>query len=131
LFIQAEALGGLDSQVYLDARAACIKGSREEGLDRAIDRFNLDAVIAPTGGVAWLIDPIAGDHFGGSFSGPAAVAGYPHLTVPAGYVRGLPTGISFVGKPFTEWRLLNLGYAFEQATKHRKAPTYLKRSVPL
>jgi amidase len=131
LFLQAEALGGLDSQAYLDARAACIKGSREEGLDRAIDRFNLDAVIAPTGGVAWLIDPIAGDHFGGSFSGPAAVAGYPHLTVPAGYVRGLPTGISFVGKPFTEWRLLNLGYAFEQATRHRRAPTYLKRSVPL
>ena len=131
LFQAAEALGGLDTPAYLEARAACIKGAREDGLDPAFDRFGLDAIIAPTGGVAWLIDPIAGDHFSGSFSGPAAVAGYPHLTVPAGFVRGLPTGLSFVGRPFTEWRLLNLGYAFEQATKHRRAPTYLKRSVPI
>jgi amidase len=131
LFEAAQALGDLTTPAYLEARAACVKGAREDQLDRALDRFGLDAVIAPTGGVAWLIDPIAGDHFSGSFSGPAAVAGYPHLTVPAGYVRGLPTGLSFVGKPFTEWRLLNLGYAFEQATKHRRAPTYLKRSVPV
>jgi amidase len=131
LFLQAVSLGGLDTPAYLEARAACIKGSRDDGLDRAFDRFELDAVIAPTGGVAWLIDPIAGDHSSGGFSGPAAVAGYPHLTVPAGFVRGLPTGLSFVGRPFTDWRLLNLGFAFEQATRHRKAPTYRKRSVPL
>lgn len=131
LFEQAQALGDLDSPAYLDARSACLKGAREDGLDRAFDRHRLDAVIAPTGGVAWLIDPIAGDHSGGSFAAPAAVAGYPHLTVPAGFVRGLPTGLSFVGRPFTEWRLLALGHAFEQATQLRRAPGYLKRSVPV
>ena len=131
LFERAQALGGLDSAAYLEARAACIKGAREEGLDRAFDRHGLDAVIAPTGGVAWLIDPIAGDHSSGSFAAPAAVAGYPHLTVPAGFVRGLPTGLSFVGRAFSEWRLLALGHAFEQGTKHRRAPGYLSRSVPV
>ncbi len=131
LFMQAEALGGLDTPAYLEARAACIKGAREDGLDRAFDRFALDAVIAPTGGVAWLIDPVAGDHYSGSFAGPAAVAGYPHLTVPAGFVRALPTGLSFVGRPFSEWTLLGYGHAFEQATKHRRAPTYPKRTVPV
>ena len=131
LFEQAEALGGLDSPAYREARAACVKGSREEGLDPVFEKHRLDAVIAPTSGVAWLIDPIAGDHFGGGFAGPAAVAGYPHLTVPSGFVRGLPTGLSFVGRPFTEWRLLDLGYAYEQATHHRRAPTFLPRSVPV
>ena len=122
LFEQAVGLGDLTTPAYLDARAACAKGAREEGLDRALERFRLDAVIAPSSGVAWLIDPVAGDHSSGGFSGPAAIAGYPHLTVPAGFVRGLPTGLSFVGKPFDEWRLLELGYAFEQATRHRRAP---------
>ena len=131
LFEQAEVLGGLDSPAYLEARAACVRGARDEGLDRVIDAHGLDAVIAPTGGVAWLIDPIAGDHSSGGFAGPAAVAGYPHLTVPAGFVRGLPLGLSFVGKPFTEARLLDLGYAYEQATRHRRAPSFLKRSVPV
>ena len=130
LFEQAQALGGLDSAAYVEARAACIKGAREEGLDRVFAQHKVDAIIAPTSGVAWLTDPIAGDHFGAGFAGPAAVAGYPHLTVPAGFVRGLPTGLSFVGPAFSEWRLLALGHAFEQATKHRRAPTYLPRSVP-
>ncbi len=131
LFEQAEALGGLDSPDYLAARAACIKGSRDDGLDRVLDGHRLDAIIAPTGGVAWLIDPVAGDHSSGGFAGPAAVAGYPHLTVPAGFVRGLPTGLSFVGRPFSEWRLLSLGYAFEQATRHRAPPAYVARTVPV
>ena len=131
LFEQAEALGDLDSPAYLEARATCVKGSRDEGLDPVFERHRLDAVIAPTSGVAWLIDPIAGDHFGGGFAGPAAVAGYPHLTVPSGFVRGLPTGLSFVGQPFSEWRLLDLGYAYEQATRHRRAPGYPARSVPV
>lgn len=130
LFVQADALGGLDAPEYLAARAACVAGARTEGLDRAFDRFGLDAVVAPTGGVAWLIDPIAGDHYSGSFAGPAAVAGYPHLTVPAGFVRGLPTGLSFVGRPFSEWRLLGLGHAFEQATGHRRPPMFRSRTVP-
>ena len=131
LFTKAQALGGLDSPAYLGALAACVKGSRTEGLDRAFDKHRLDALIAPTGGPAWLIDPIAGDHYGSSFSTPAAVAGYPHLTVPAGFVRGLPLGLSFVGRPFSEWHLLALGHAFEQATRHRRAPAYPKRSVPV
>lgn len=130
LFEQAEALGGLDSPAYLEALMQCAKGAREEGLDRVFEQHKLDAVIAPTSGVAWLIDPIAGDHFGGGFAGPAAVAGYPHLRVPAGQVQGLPAGLSFVGRPFSDWRLLDLGYAFEQATRHRKAPRYRTRSVP-
>ena len=131
LFEKAQALGGLDSPAYREALDACVKGSRGEGLDKVFDAHRLDAVIAPTGGPAWLIDPIAGDHYGGSFSTPAAVAGYPHLTVPAGFVRGLPLGLSFVGRPFSEWRLLSMGHAFEQATKHRRAPQYPKRSVPV
>jgi len=131
LFEKAQALGGLDSPDYLGALAACAKGARTEGLDRAFDKHRLDAVIAPTGGPAWLIDPVNGDHYGGSFSTPAAVAGYPHLTVPAGFVQGLPLGLSFVGRPFSEWRLLAMGHAFEQATLHRRAPAFLKRSVPV
>jgi amidase len=131
LFEQAQALGGLDSPACLAARAECLKGARDEGLQRAFDRHGLDAVIAPTTGVAWLIDPVVGDHHGNSFAGPAAVAGWPHLTVPAGFVRGLPAGLSFVGRPFSEWRLLSLGHAYEQATKHRRAPRYVARSVPV
>ncbi len=131
LFEKAQALGGLDSPAYVEALAACVKGARTEGLDRAFDTHQLDALIAPTGGPAWLIDPINGDHYGGSFSTPAAVAGYPHLTVPAGFVQGLPLGLSFVGRPFTETALLAMGLAFEQATQHRRAPAFVKRSVPL
>ena len=131
LFEQAEALGDLDSPAYLEVRAACIRGSRDDGLDRVFERHGVDAVIAPTGGTAWLIDPIAADHSAGGFAGPAAVAGYPHLTVPAGLVRGLPIGLSFVGRPFDEERLLALGHAYEQATLRRRPPTYRRRSVPV
>ena len=131
LFEKAQALGGLDDPAYLEALAACVEGARTEGLDRAFDSHRLDALIAPTGGPAWLIDPINGDHYGGSFSTPAAVAGYPHLTVPAGFVQGLPLGISFVGRPYSERRLLAMGQAFEQATQHRRAPAFMQRSVPM
>jgi amidase len=130
LFDKAQALGGLDSPAYLEALAQCRQGARADGLDRVFKAQRLDALIAPTGGPAWLIDPIAGDHFGASFSTPAAVAGYPHLTVPAGFVRGLPLGLSFVGPAWSEWRLLGLGAAFEQATRHRRPPAFLARSVP-
>jgi len=131
LFEQAEALGGLDSPVYLEALATCAKGSREDGIDRVLKAHRLDALIAPTGGPTWLIDPIAGDHYGASFSTPAAVAGYPHLTVPAGLVHGLPVGLSFVGPAWSEWRLLSLGLAYEQASQARRPPRFLARSVPL
>ncbi len=130
LFEKAQALGGLDSPAYLEALAACARGARTEGLDRSFDKHQLDALIAPTGGPAWIIDPINGDHYSASFSTPAAVAGYPHLTVPTGFVQGLPLGLSFVGRPFSEWRLLALGQAFERATQHRRAPTFRKRSLP-
>ncbi|MEP6739575.1 MAG: amidase [Caldimonas sp.] len=130
LFEKAEALGGLDSQEYRDSLAECVKGARTDGLDHALQTHRLDGVIAPTGGLAWLIDPVNGDHSGASFSSPAAVAGYPHLTVPAGFVRGLPLGLSFVGPAWSEARLLAFGHAFEQATKHRRPPEFRKRSVP-
>jgi amidase len=131
LFIQAEALGGLDSDVYLKALAACRKGARDDGLDRVFREQRLDAIVAPTGGTAWLTDLINGDSAGDGFSTPAAVAGYPHLTVPAGLVRGLPVGLSFVGPAWSEARILGFGYAFEQATQWRSEPRFTQHtSIP-
>jgi amidase len=131
LFTKAQALGGLDSPAYREALALCALGARDNGIDKALKDHQLDALIAPTGGLAWLIDPVNGDHFGASFSTPAAVAGYPHLTVPAGLVRGLPVGLSFVGPAWSEARLLALGLHFEQITQARRAPTFVARSVPV
>ena len=131
LFERAMKLGGLDSVEYQEALAACIKGARTEGLDKVFDTHRVDAVIAPTGGVAWLTDFVAGDHFGASFSTPAAVAGYPHLTVPCGSVRGLPLGLSFVGRPWTEAKLLAYGHAYEQAAQARRAPAFVRRTSPV
>ena len=130
LFERAEALGGLDSEKYLAALATCARIARTEGLDRVLQEQRLDALVAPTSGLAWLIDPISGDRGGASFSSPAAVAGYPHLTVPAGLVRGLPLGLSFVGPAWSEWRLLGYGQAFEQAGQARRAPAFAARSTP-
>ena len=96
LFTLAEALGDLDSDAYKSALATCRTQSRDEGLDRVFVQHGLDAIVAPTGGTAWLTDFINGDSSSGGFSTPAAVAGYPHLTVPARQVRGLPVGLSFV-----------------------------------
>jgi amidase len=122
--VRSEAKGGLDSQEYLDALANCRRYSREEGLDQILKQHQLDALVAPSGGPAWLTDYINGDNSGGGFSSPAAVAGYPHITVPAGYVHGLPVGLSFVGGAYSEVKLLRMAYAFEQATLHRRAPTF-------
>jgi amidase len=131
LFTQAQALGDLRSDAYLRALDACRKGSREDGLDRVLRAHRLDAIVAPTGGTAWLTDFINGDSAGDGFSTPAAVAGYPHLTVPSGFVRGLPIGLSFVGAPWSEARLLGFGYAFEQATGWRRDPRFIaSTSVP-
>jgi amidase len=130
LFEKAEAYGGLDSKEYLDSLAECRKGAREDGIDRVMKANRLDALIAPTGGPAWLIDPVNGDHSGASFSSPAAVAGYPHLTVPAGFVRGLPIGLSFAGAAWSEARLLAYGHAFERATAHRRPPRFTTRTTP-
>ncbi len=130
LFDKAQAYVGLDSKDYLDALAECRRGARDDGIDRVMKANRLDALIAPTGGPAWLIDPVNGDHSGAGFSAPAAVAGYPHLTVPAGFVRGLPIGLSFTGAAWSEPRLLAFGHAYEQATLHRRPPAFLKRSTP-
>jgi amidase len=123
-FEQAEARGGLDDAAYQQALATCARYARAEGIDAVLAEHKLDALVAPTGGVAWLTDFVNGDHFGGSFSSPAAVAGYPHLTVPAGFVQGLPVGLSFVGPAWSEALLIGLGYAFEQASRARRAPTF-------
>ena len=131
LFEKAEAYGGLDSKEYLDSLAECRKAARDDGIDRVLKANRLDALIAPTGSPAWLIDPVNGDHSGTSFSSPAAVAGYPHLTVPAGFVRGLPIGLSFVGAAWSEARLLALGHAFETLTRHRRPPRFAPRTTPV
>jgi amidase len=130
LFEKAEALAGLDSKEYLDSLAECRKGSRDDGIDRVLKANRLDALVAPTGGLAWLIDPVNGDHVSAGFSTPAAVAGYPHLTVPAGLVRGLPIGLSFVGAAWSEERLLAFGNAYEKATALRREPTYIRVTTP-
>ena len=126
LLIRAEAKGGLDSKEYLDALENNHRYSRQEGIDKVMSENKLDALFALTGGPAWLTDYINGDHSGDSFSSPAAVAGYPHITVPAGFFNGLPIGVSFVAGAYAEPTLIKLAYAFEQATKHRRAPAYLK-----
>ncbi len=126
-FLRAEAKGGLDSKEYLDALANCRKLSREEGIDKIMAEQKLDALVAPSNGPTWITDFIKGDNSGGGFSQAAAVSGYPHITVPAGYVAGLPIGISFVAGAWAEGTLIKFAYAFEQATHHRRTPTYPAR----
>jgi amidase len=125
-FLRAAEKGGLDSPEYIEALANNRRFSREEGLDKVLSEHKLDALVAPSGGPAWLTDLLKGDASGGGFSSPAAVAGYPHITVPAGFVHGLPCGISFVGAAWSEPRLIALAYAFEQATQARRPPAFRK-----
>jgi amidase len=124
-FLKAEAKGPLTSQEYLDALAKNRQLARKEGIDAIMDKHNLDALVGPTGGPAWLTDLVDGDHFGGGSSGAAAVAGYPNITVPAGYIFGMPVGVSFFGRAWSEPLLIRLAYAFEQSTKVRKRPRFL------
>jgi len=126
LFIRAEATKGLDAPEYGKALAACRRLTRDEGIDRVAARHRLDAIVAPTGGPAWTIDLLNGDHFTGGSSTPAAVAGYPAITVPAGFVRGLPVGITFFGRAWSEPILIRLAFAFEQATHHRRRPRFVE-----
>lgn len=119
--------GDLNSKEYKDALETCRKYSREEGIDEAVDKNNLDAIVGPSNAPTWLIDTISGDCGSGyvSSSSIAAVAGYPNITVPAGFAKELPIGISFFGKAFTEGTLIKLAYSFEQATKARRKPKFL------
>ena len=126
LFIQAQEKGPLTDKAYRGARNRSYKGAGPAGIDAVLKKHRLDAIIAPTGGPAWMTDPINGDHFtGGSSSTAPAVAGYPHVTVPAGFVHGLPIGISFIGPAWSEIMLVRIAYAFEQATKSRRPPPRL------
>jgi amidase len=125
VFIKAEAKGPLTEKEYLDAVAKNHQLARVEGIDALMDKHQLDAVVAPTGGPAWLTDLINGDHVAGGSSNAAAVAGYPNINVTAGYLSGLPVGISFFGRAWSEPTLIKLAYSFEQATKARQAPRFL------
>jgi len=122
LFIKAQEKGPLTTKEYLDSLEKCRTLSREKGIDHAMSEKKLDAIVAPTGGPAWLIDFVNGDSFGGGSSSPAAIAGYPNISVPMGYVRGLPVGLSFFGRAWSEPVLIKLAYSFEQATKARRPP---------
>ena len=130
IFEMAQMKGPLTDEAYLKALENCKKFSQTEGIDRVIKEENLDAIIAPTNGPAWKIDLVNGDHFLGGSSSMAAVSGYPSITVPMGFVSDLPIGISFFGKAFSEGRLIELAFSYEQLTKHRKSPEY-KDSVDL
>ena len=124
-FLMAEEKGALTSGEYLEALETAGRVSREEGIDAVLSKHRLDAIIAPTGGPPGLTDLITGDHGLAGSSGPAAVSGYPNITVPAGYVSGLPVGISFFAGAYSEPTLIKIAYAFEQATNHRRPPGFL------
>jgi len=127
LFLKAQEKGPLTDKEYVAALAANHKLSREGGIDGVMDKFRLDAIVAPTGGPAWLIDLVDGDHAGGGSSNAAAVAGYPNINVPAGFIFGLPVGISFFGRAWSEPVLLKIAYGFEQLVKARQKPQFLEK----
>jgi amidase len=123
--IKSQGRGPLTSPAYQKALATCRRLWRAEGIDAVMARYRLDGLIAPTGNPAWPIDLVNGDHFTGSVTTPAAVAGYPHITVPMGYVSGLPVGLSFFGRAWSEGALIGMAFDYEQATRHRRPPTFL------
>jgi amidase len=125
LFIKAQSKGPLSEKEYLEAVEKNHQLARTEGIDALMDKYHLDAIVAPTGGPAWLTDLVNGDHSAGGSSNAAAVAGYPNVNVTAGFLSGLPVGISFFGRAWTEPTLIKMAYSFEQAIKARQAPRFL------
>ena len=121
---QAQEKGDLTTKEYLDALADSKRFTQKEGIDAVMDQHGLDVIIAGTNGPAWNIDWINGDNFSGSSSSPAAISGYPNVSVPMGFVHGLPVGISFFGRAWSEPVLLRIAHAYEQATKHRQPPGF-------
>jgi len=126
VFERSAEKGSLTEPAYLEALATCGRLARDEGLDAVLAEHALDAVVAPTGGPAWLTDHVNGDHVTGGNSSPAAVSGYPNVTVPMGFVAGLPVGLSFMGGPRSEPTLIGHAFAFERATEHRGVPRLIQ-----
>lgn len=123
--LAAEAKGSLDEAEYRTALELNHRRSRQEGIDAVMDKHRLDALVMPTTTPAWKIDYVMGDHIQGMGTSPAAMAGYPLVTVPAGFVMGMPVGLLFTGRAYSEATLLRLAFAFEQGTKHRRPPRFL------
>jgi len=127
IFEASQKRGDLKSKEYRDALEMSRKLSRDEGIDAIMKKERLDAIVAHSNAPTWLIDTVNGDCFSSYIgsSTPAAVAGYPAVTVPAGYIKELPIGVTFMGGAWSEGTLIRLAYAYEQATKARRAPRYL------
>ena len=125
IMLMAQKKGPLSEKKYRDELAKNVRMSRTQGIDATMTKHKLDAIVAPTGGPPWTTDLINGDHFSGASSTPAAVAGYPNISVPAGFWHNLPVGISFFGRAYSEPTLIKLAYAYEQASKHRRAPQFI------
>jgi amidase len=130
LFLRAQEKGPLTDDGYVEALARCRRLSRAEGLDAVFEQHKLDAIVAPTGSPPWTTDLVNGDHFLGASSTPAAVSGYPSISVPVGYAFGLPVGMSFIGRAWSEAMLTKLAFAYEQAAKLRRPPGFLS-TAPL
>jgi amidase len=130
LFVKSQTKGPLTEKEYVDALAKNHQLARTEGIDAVVDKHQLHAIVAPTGGPAWITDLVTGDHFSGGSSNAAAVAGYPNINVTAGSISGLPVGISFFGRAWSEPTLIRVAYGFEQAAKARQAPRFLPTIGP-